>query len=71
MRLSVHSRVRGNYPHAGKGDGLTSHLRLPFPPRAYVGIELEVNQSLVLAAGRRWTMLRSVLIDSLRMAWSA
>jgi hypothetical protein len=71
MWLSVHSRVRRNYPYAGKGDGLTSHLRLPFPPRAYVGIELEVNQSLVLAAGRRWTMLRSVLIDSLRMAWSA
>jgi|GEM_PF-3900962 len=71
MWLSVHSRVRRNYPCAGKGDGLTSHLRLLFPPRAYVGIELEVNQSIVLAAGRRWTMLRSLLIDSLRMAWSA
>jgi predicted N-formylglutamate amidohydrolase len=59
-------RVRRNYPYAGKGDGLTSHLRQHFPRSAYVGIELEVNQSIVLAAGRRWTALRGVLIDSLR-----
>lgn len=61
-------RIRRNYPFAGKGDGLTSHLRLRFPPSAYVGIELEVNQRIVLAAGRRWTVLRRVLIDSLRTA---
>jgi len=64
-------RVRRNYPYAGKGDGLTSYLRLRFAPDAYVGIELEVNQSIVLAAGRRWTVLRSVLIDSLRTACAA
>jgi hypothetical protein len=34
----------------------------------YVGVELEVNQGIVFAAGRRWTALRSVLIDSLRTA---
>jgi len=61
-------RVRRNYPYAGKGDGLTSHLRLRFPPSAYVGIELEVNQNIVLAAGRRWTALRGALVDSLRTA---
>ena len=66
--LDPELRVRRNYPYAGKGDGLTSHLRQRFPPRAYVGIELEVNQSIVLAAGRRWTTLRRVLIDSLRTA---
>ena len=66
-------RVRRNYPYAGKGDGLTSHLRLRFPRSAYVGIELEVNQGIVLAAGRRWSALRCALIDSLRTAcaWSA
>ena len=52
-------RVRRNYPYAGKGDGLTSYLRQRFPPGAYVGIELEVNQSIVIAAGRRWTALRA------------
>jgi predicted N-formylglutamate amidohydrolase len=61
-------RVRRNYPYAGRGDGLTSHLRLRFPSNAYVGIELEINQSIVRAAGRRWTGLRRALIDSLRAA---
>ena len=52
-------RVRRNYPYAGKGDGLTSHLRRRFPPGAYVGVELEINQSIVVKAGRRWTALRA------------
>jgi predicted N-formylglutamate amidohydrolase len=63
-------RVRRNYPYAGKGDGLASHLRRRFPRGAYVGIELEVNQRII-AAGRRWTALRGVLIDSLRAACAA
>ena len=61
-------RVRRNYPYAGKGDGLTSHLRLRFPQGAYVGIELEVNQRIVFAAGRPLITLRGVLIDSLHAA---
>lgn len=69
--LAPELRVRRNYPYAGKGDGLTSYLRQRFAPTAYVGIELEINQSIVLAAGRRWTALRSSLIDSLRMAWAS
>lgn len=64
-------RVRRNYPYAGKGDGLTSHLRRRFPRATYVGIELEVNQKIVLAAGRRWPALRGVLIASLRAACAA
>jgi predicted N-formylglutamate amidohydrolase len=64
-------RVRRNYPYAGKGDGLTSHLRARFAPRDYVGIELEVNQGIIFAAGRRWTALRHKLIDSLRTACAA
>jgi predicted N-formylglutamate amidohydrolase len=69
--LAPQLRVRRNYPYAGKGDGLTAHLRLRFPSDAYVGIELEINQSIVLAAGRRWTALRAVLVDSLRTASTA
>jgi len=68
VKLAPELRVRRNYPYAGKGDGLTSHLRRRFPPRAYVGIELEVNQRIVLAGGRRWTTLRRALISSLRSA---
>jgi predicted N-formylglutamate amidohydrolase len=61
-------RVRRNYPYAGKGDGLTAHLRRTFPPESYVGVELEVNQRLVFAGGHSWTALRRALIDSLRAA---
>jgi hypothetical protein len=43
-------------------------LRLRFSRRVYVGVELELNQNIVLAAGRRWAVLRRVLIDSLRAA---
>jgi predicted N-formylglutamate amidohydrolase len=64
-------RVRRNYPYAGKGDGLTSHLRLRFAQRDYIGIELEVNQGIVFAAGRPWTALQCMLIDSLRTACAA
>ena len=61
-------RVYRNYPYAGKGDGLTSYLRRRFSPAAYVGVELEVNQRIVFAAGRRWTALRRALVDSLHAA---
>jgi predicted N-formylglutamate amidohydrolase len=66
--LAPELRVRRNYPYAGRGDGLTSHLRVRFAQCDYVGIELEVNQGIVFAAGRRWTALRRMLIDSLRAA---
>ncbi len=69
--LAPELRVRRNYPYAGKEDGLTAHLRRRFPPGAYVGIELEVNQRIAIAAGRRWTVLRTVLIDALRAAIAA
>jgi predicted N-formylglutamate amidohydrolase len=69
--LAPQFRVRRNYPYTGKADGLTAHLRRCFPPGAYVGIELEINQSIVLTAGRRWAALRGVLIDSLRTASAA
>lgn len=61
-------RIRRNYPYAGKADGLTSYLRKHFPPESYIGIELEINQSMVLTAGCRWKALRGALIDSLRTA---
>ena len=63
--MAPHVRVRRNYPYAGRADGLTSHLRRRFGPQHYIGIELEINQSMVLAGGRRWKQLRQQLIDSL------
>jgi len=60
--------VRRNYPYAGKGDGLTTWFRRHLPPDAYVGIELEINQKHVFTAGRQWTAMRKVIIESLRGA---
>ena len=70
-KIAPELRVRRNYPYAGKGDGLTSYLRKRFSPSVYVGVELEVNQKIVLTAGRPWTTLRGVLIDALRAALAA
>lgn len=64
-------RVRRNYPYRGKAAGLTAQLRLRFSVDTYVGIELEINQSVVCAAGRRWTELRNALPRSLLAACAA
>jgi predicted N-formylglutamate amidohydrolase len=57
--------VRRNYPYAGKGDGMTAWFRRCFQADAYVGVELEVNQKHVIRAGRHWTALRKVIVQSL------
>lgn len=61
-------RVRRNYPYLGKGDGMTSYLRHRYPTSQYVGVELEINQAIVLAAGQPWQLLRQQLIASLQTA---
>jgi predicted N-formylglutamate amidohydrolase len=61
-------RVRRNYPYAGTDDGFMPYLRRRFRPRAYVGIEIEMNQAIVVGARMRWTALRSAIIDSLCVA---
>ena len=58
-------RVRRNYPYEGKGDGLTAWFRRRLPPDAYVGIELEINQKHIIRAGRYWTELRKMVVESL------
>jgi predicted N-formylglutamate amidohydrolase len=61
-------RVRRNYPYTGRSDGLTAQLRRRFPPEAYVGIELEVNQAWVFRGGRAWRDLRARIVDALKVA---
>ena len=58
-------KVRRNYPYAGKGDGLTAWFRRRFPSATYVGVELEINQKHIIRAGRHWTELRKVIVESL------
>jgi predicted N-formylglutamate amidohydrolase len=42
--------VRRNYPYRGTADGLTSFCRRSLAERSYLGIELEINQRLLLPA---------------------
>jgi predicted N-formylglutamate amidohydrolase len=60
--------VRRNYPYLGKNDGLTTSLRRRFPPAAYVGVEIEINQKHVLDGAPGWGALRRAIIRSLREA---
>jgi hypothetical protein len=39
-----------------------------FPGSVYVGIELEVNQRIVLSTDARWVAVRRALVVSLRAA---
>jgi predicted N-formylglutamate amidohydrolase len=64
-RRATNLRIRRNYPYTGKSDGFTAFLRRRFPDPDYVGIELEINQAIVLKGGRAWSQLRAVLIDGL------
>ena len=40
-------RVRMNYPYSGSSDGFTTTQRKQHPEKDYLGIELEINQTLV------------------------
>ncbi|GEM_PF-2671242 len=60
---------RGFDPRAlSVATGLAEALRHRFDESHHLGIELEVNQGILSAAGARWTALRCALIDSLRAA---
>jgi predicted N-formylglutamate amidohydrolase len=61
-----HLRVRRNYPYSGIDDGFIPFLRGRFRPSAYIGIEIEINQAIVVGAPRGWAELRSAIIESLR-----
>ena len=61
-----HLRVRRNYPYSGTDDGFMPFLRSRFRPSAYIGIEIEINQAIVVGAPRHWAELRSAVIESLR-----
>ena len=57
--------VRRNYPYRGNTDGLTTYLRNRFPPSAYLGIELEVNQKHMKGDAARGREVRRVVLAAL------
>lgn len=58
-------RIRRNYPYQGQSDGHTRSLRTHYPDNRYIGIEIEMNQDLMLN-GRTRRMLLAALVHSLR-----
>jgi hypothetical protein len=57
-------KTRLNYPYLGTADGFTVYLRRRFPPDAYLGIELEINQKHARGSGEHWRSVRSAVIEA-------
>jgi predicted N-formylglutamate amidohydrolase len=69
--LTTHApgiRVRMNYPYSGASDGLTAALRKNYPEKAYLGIELEINQRHLCVSNAHWNALCELIIQTLRSA---
>lgn len=56
-------RVRFNYPYLGISDGFVTELRKKFPETKYIGIELEVNQKLLMDE-QHYKKLEETLVNS-------
>ena len=54
-------RVRRNYPYLGKTDGFTSYLRKKYSAKLYAGIEIEINQALLLKKDNKKKKMLNVL----------
>ena len=61
----VKLRVRRNYPYLGKTDGFTSYLRRKHAAGFYVGIEVEVNQAILLKSNNKKGKAEKVLAEGL------
>ena len=58
-------RVRFNVPYRGSSDGHITSYRELYESKDYVGIELEINQSLVVGEDG-WPALQKQVVDSLK-----
>jgi predicted N-formylglutamate amidohydrolase len=64
-------RLRRNYPYRGTADGMTTALRRCYPASHYLGIELEINQALLMGATANRDRLLAALTSSLQEASSS
>lgn len=58
-------RVRRNYPYLGKTDGFTSYLRKKYSAKLYAGIEIEMNQALLMTGDHRKKRAADVLNEGI------
>jgi predicted N-formylglutamate amidohydrolase len=61
QQLQPSWRIRCNYPYLGTSDGFITYLRKHFQAKNYIGIELEMNQGLLLNNPLR---VKKAVIDS-------
>ena len=61
-------RVRRNQPYRGTADGLTTALRRAHPAGRYLGIELEVNQRLLIGEAPGARKIERAITASLAVA---
>ncbi|MCA9582198.1 MAG: N-formylglutamate amidohydrolase [Myxococcales bacterium] len=66
-RVAPHLHFRRNYPYRGRDAGLTTSLRRQFAPRRYLGVELEINQSILTKKGAI-AAIGPVVAEALRSA---
>jgi len=52
--MSRQIRVRRNYPYLGKADGLVTFFRKKYDPLWYTGLELEINQELIVKVDKSY-----------------
>lgn len=64
-------RIRRNYPYRGRDDGLTTALRRTFDASRYLGLEIELNQDLLISPGTRLIEPAKVLCQAVHQAWCA
>lgn len=63
--------IRHNYPYLGTNDGFPSWFRKQKSLRSYAGIELEINQKHIIKTGRKWSVLRKIIIESLNITFAS
>lgn len=54
-------RVRMNYPYLGSSDGLTTALRKIYAEKSYIGLELELNQKLMLDKNKQHAFIQNIV----------
>lgn len=61
-------RVRANQPYAGIEDGAATWMRKHTEANLYAGIELEINQRLILEDPEAWRLLRKRIVLATKRA---
>jgi predicted N-formylglutamate amidohydrolase len=68
LRHCPELRVRRNHPFLGRADGLATAMRRRLGARRYLGIELELSQTIAALPAAEWRDLRRRLVEAIALA---